>query len=282
MMEQDFLTEEQEFDGTAPTAEEAAKSARDTRKWHLDDGTEVSMSEFIRHQFTKYNKSRKQISEEFGINYRTVYGATVNMTNDAEPATRGRGAINQKILVTPEGDVVTEIDGVIHINNQAVSDEEGQAAKESAEEVDRNQWIREQVEGGRSRADVAAALGLSYGVVYSVTKGIAGASQRHEVEYNGEMISRSEYIRRRFAEGVSKSDIAKELGVDYPVVWSALRTLKSEQEKYNDAVERLAKYADKMEDPEAFNSLIDQLKELKVQEAEDASEEASEDSVYDG
>lgn len=277
--EKDFLGEEMqavEFDGTAPTAEEAAAEAKDTREWRLSDGTVVSKSEFIREQFLKFNKSRKQIAEEFGINYRTVYGATVNLTNDAEPATRGRSAANQKINVTEDSKVVTVIDGVTHVDGVAVSDEE--AATLETIEVDRNEWIREQVMNGRSRGDVAAVLGLSYGVIYSITKDIEGASQRHEIEYNGKVMSRSEYIRTRYAEGASKSEIAKELGVDYPVVWSALKSLKSDAEKYMEAVDRLAKFAEKVEDVETFNSLIAQLKELTIKE--ETAEQSEEEGVY--
>src|SRR5690606_7018153 len=94
--EEQFVQEE-EFDGAAPSQEEAAAVARDTRVWRLDDGTEVSMSEFIRERFVKDNMSRREIAEKFNINYRTVYGATVNMVNDAEPAGRGRAAANHKI-----------------------------------------------------------------------------------------------------------------------------------------------------------------------------------------
>lgn len=273
MSEEQFVQEE-EFDGTAPSQEEAAAAARDTRVWRLDDGTEVSMSEFIRERFVKDNMSRKEIAEKFNINYRTVYGATVNMVNDAEPARRGRATANHKINVTENGDVVTVIEGVTHVNNVAVSDEE--AAELETTEVDRNEWIRQQVESGVSRGEVAKKLGLSYGVVYNVTKDIKGASQRHMIEYQGETMSRSEYIRRRFQEGVSKSEIAKELGVDYPVVWSALKTLKSETEKYQDALKRLEKFAEKMVDPETFNSLLDQMKALEVIEPENEKEEAEE------
>lgn len=265
---EDFLAgEEQEFDGQAPDVSEAAAEAKDNRVWTLEDGTEVSKSEFIRHQFTVYNKSRKEIAEEFGINYRTVYGATVNMVNDAEPASRGRTAANHKITVDGEGNVITVIEGITHVNGEAI---EGEFEGETIE-VSRNEWIREQVEGGKSRGEVAKALGVSYGVVYGLTKDVAGASQRHEVEYKGETVSRSEAIRRMFADGMAKAEIAKELGVDYPVVWSALKALKSEQEKFADAVERLRKFADHVVDPEGFTAALDALLEVefKSEEAEE-------------
>lgn len=272
----DFLGENEEMNVTAPGADEAANEAKDTRVWKLEDGTEVSKSEFIREQFTQNNLSRKDISEQFEINYRTVYGATVNMVNEAEPATRGRSASNAKIAVTADGQVATEIEGVLHLNNIA---HEGSLADIETSDVDRNDWIKEQVEGGTSRGDVAAALGLSYGVVYSLTKEVAGASTRHEVELNGEMVSRSEYIRAKFAEGMTKADIAKELGVDYPVVWSALKSLKSEEDKYAEAIEKVAKFGEQLEDQDAFNTLLDQLKALAFKQ-EEAPVEAEDASVY--
>lgn len=272
--EQEFLSGE-EMNTAAPTAEEAATEAKDTRVWTNEEGQEVSKSEFIREQFTKHNLSRKEISEKFDINYRTVYGATVNMENDAEPASRGRAAANQKINVTADGQVVTVVEDTTHVDNVAVSDEE--AAELETTEVDRNTWIKEQVEAGVSRGDVASKLGLSYGVVYGLTKEIAGASQRHEMEYDGELVSRSEYIRRRHTiDGLSKSEIAKELEVDYPVVWSALKSLKSDEEKYTDAVDKLAKFAEQVEDADTFNALLEQLKGLALKQAEEASDE----SVY--
>lgn len=274
-VEQDFIAQEG-FD-TEVEAPEAAATAKDERVWTLDDGTEVSMSEFVREQFQKHNKSRREISEEFDINYRTVYGATQNMTNDAEPASRGRAASNPKILVTPEGDVVTgnETEGY----KVGEEDYSGDVI-----ETDRNSYIKEQVEAGKSRGDVASALGISYGVVYNLTKGAAGATQRHEVEYNGEMISRSEYIRIRFQEGLTRAEIAKELDVDYPVVWGALKSLKSETDKFQEQIERLEKFADKVDPAHAedFGVLIAQLKEIEVLEADEAKEEATdaEESVY--
>lgn len=275
---EDFVQEE-EMNMAAPTADEAATEAKDTRVFQNDEGQEVSKSEFIREQFTKHNLSRKEISEQFDINYRTVYGATVNMTNDAEPATRGRSASNAKILVTGSGDVVSEIEGTLHINNVAT---EGSLSEIEASEVDRNEWIKDQVENGKSRGDVAAALGLSYGVVYSLTKEVAGASQRHEVELDGQMVSRSEYIRAKYdnGNGLTKAEIAKELGVEYPVVWSALKSLKTEEEKYSEAIDKVAKFADQVEDVETFNSLIEQLRGLEFK-AEEVTEEATEaESVY--
>lgn len=271
-LEHDFLTEEEVVDTTAPGADEAAIEAKDTRVWTLEDGTEVSKSEFVRHQFSVNNLSRKEISEKFDINYRTVYGATVNMVNDAEPTTRGRSAANLKILVT--ADQASVVKG----NAEEGYTVNGEAYEGEVVEVDRNTWIKEQVESGVSRGDVAAALELSYGVVYGLTKEAAGTSQRHEVEYEGKMISRSEYIRILHGQGMTNSEIAKELNVDYPVVWAALKSLKSEQEKFTAAVDRLARFAEHVVDAEAFQEALDLLKATEFKaEDEEATEEVAEE-----
>lgn len=255
-----------EFQEGAPGVEEAAAEAKDTRVWTLDDGTEVSKSEFIRHQFTEHNLSRKEISEKFDINYRTVYGATVNMTNEAEPTTRGRSAAHIRIVVTPDNEVLQG-------NAEEGFTLRGDVYAGETVEVDRNTFIKQQVEAGVSRGALAKELGISYGVIYSITKEVAGASQRHEIEYQGKTISRSEYIRLRFKEGIAKADIAKELNVDYPVVWSALKSLKSNEEKVADAIAALEKKAELFVDESGFKEIVELLKGLEIKP--DESEKAT-------
>lgn len=273
----DFLGEGEVTEtNTEVPAGEATETEKDDRVFEVD-GVAVSKSEFIRHQFTDNNLSRKEISEKFDINYRTVYGATVNMVNEAEPTARGRATTNAKIDVTTDGQVVTEADGVTYVNGEEL--EAGAPVPETTS-VERNTWIKEQVEAGKSRSDIANVLGLSYGVVYGLTKDVAGASQRHEIEYEGEVISRSEYIRKLHAKGMSKGEIAKELGVDYPVVWSALKGLKSEQEKFQDAVKRLEKFAAHTEDEGKFMKALEKLAGTAFKaENEDAPEESTEEPI---
>jgi len=248
----------------------------DKRIWHLADGTECSKSAFIREQFVDLNKSRAEISEEFTIPYRTVYGATVNMVNAAEPTSRGRGAINPKLEVTGEGLAVVTADGKILVNGVELA--EGEEKPETTL-VDRNEWIKQQVEAGMSRGDVAKALNISYGVIYGLTKEAEGTRQKHEIEYQGEIISRNEYIRKRFAEGIEKSAIAKELGVEYSVVWGATKLMKSEAEKYAETIEKLEKFADSVvdADKELFTTIIADLKsiDIKVEVAQSTTDPAA-------
>lgn len=293
-MEENTVVEEvvetvegEEVDTTLPEGAEATA----VEKVFEVDGKEVTKSEFIRHQFLNNNLSRKEISEQFDIEYRTVYGATVNMTNDAAPTSRGRSASQAKIAVTEDNIVVTtqtkdmideatgEVTGegiVVYFNNE--EQPEGTEIPATVE-TDRNAWIKVQVDAGVDRADIAKALGLSYGVIYNITKGQAGTKEKIMMDYEGESVSRSEYIRRKFAAGMSKADIAKELGVEYSVVWSATKAEKTEEEKYQDAVTKLAKFTADVEDAEAFNALLESLKAVTFKVEEEASEEVSEDAV---
>ncbi len=232
--------------------------------WTLVDGTPCSKSAFVREQFLTFNKSRKEISEEFGIPYRTVYGATVNMENEAEPTSRGRGVTFSKIKVTAEGDLVTEKDDVFYVNGEAI---EGEAPE--TEEVDRNEWIKAKVAAGVGRGDVAKMLDLSYGVIYGLTKDLEGVRQKYEVTLeDGTVISRSEYIRQLAAGGMSRADIAKELEVEYSVVWQATKKMKSVEEKFFEAVAALEKFIDQVEEPEALSDIIKTLGAVKVKEEE--------------
>lgn len=239
---------------------------KEKETYELADGSIGSRAAFIREKFINENMSRKEIAETYGFAYRVVYSATVNMVNDAEATTRGRAATNATIKVNAENQLVEvkEIEGapVTFVNGEAVDKtyEESELIEKS-----RNEWIKEQVDAGVSRGDVAKILDLSYGVVYGLTKEAEGTRTAHTVELeDGTTMSRAEYIRKRAAEGVSRGDIAKELGVPYSVVWQATKTEKTAQEKYEDLVKSLEAFAGKMEDKDAFDSAMLVLKELTV------------------
>ena len=245
--------------------------------WYNNAGEEVTMSAFIREKFTEDNLSRKEISEQFGINYRTVYGATVNMTNDAVASARGRSAQNITINVTEDGHVVSTktiegeevyfIDGV-----QIEPNDQDEIIVPATVEVKRNDWIKEQVANGVDRAAVAKALEISYGVVYGLTKAEGSGRVQHTVTVDGKEISRAEYIRQQVAAGVKKSDIAHELGVEYSVVWQACKKDKTDAEKLANAIAALEKFADKVTDAEGFAIVIEQLKGFEIKEVDEAIE----------
>lgn len=244
---------------------------KEKEQYELADGSLGSRAAFIREKFVNENMSRKEIAETYGFNYRVVYSATVNMTNEAEASTRGRSASNAIIKVNAENQVVEvkEIEGaqVTFVNGEA---SDVTYAEEELVDKSRNEWIKEMVDGGMSRGDVAKILDLSYGVVYGLTKEAEGTRTAHTVELeDGTVMPRAEYIRKRAAEGVSRGDIAKELGVPYSVVWQATKTEKTAQEKYEDAVAALENFRDAIDDKDAFESALLVLKELTLTTAEE-------------
>lgn len=270
----------QEFQGAEALAPEhvatgvstdlpVVQEAKEKEVYELADGSMGSRAAFIREKFLVDNMSRKDISEKFGFAYRVVYSATVNLTNEAEAPTRGRTAANVLIQVNADNQLVEvkEIEGapVTFVNGEAV---DVVYAEDELTGKTRNEWIKEQVEAGVSRGDIAKILNLSYGVIYSLTKEAEGTRTAHTVELeDGTVIARSEYIRMRAAEGVSRGDIAKELDVPYSVVWQATKTEKSAQEKYEDVIKSLEAFADKIDDKDAFESAVNVLKDLTVKTA---------------
>jgi len=255
-----------------PTSADGAAVVKDTRDWlHPETGEVLSKSAFIRYQFEHGNKSRKQISEEFDIPYRVVYGATVNMENEAEPTARGRSAVNSKINVTAEGQVVIDIDGIVYVNGVAT-----EVAPETTP-ADRNEWVEQQLTAGVSRGDLAKFLGVAYGTIYSLTKDNESAGRvKHMVTLeDGTEISRGDYIRAKIAEGVKKSDLAKELGVEYSVIWQATKVVKTAGEKFVELIQSLETYATKVNDPATLQACIDALSKLDIVEVVAAEEVAA-------
>lgn len=265
------MEEVKEFEATEM---EGTEEQKDEQVWLNAKGEEVSKSAFIREKFELDNMSRKEISDKFDIPYRTVYGATVNMVNDAEPSSRGRGVVNPKIKVTAEQQVLIEKDGQYLLNGEEITEAEAEALE--VEEVDRNTWIKEQVANGVSRGDVAKALDLSYGVIYGLTKDEEGVRQTHMVTLDdGTEVTRAEYIRQRVAEGAIKAEVAKELGVEYSVVWQATKKNKTEQERFEDAIEALKKFVGKAEPADDFEAVLNALEEIAIPEADEEEEEDS-------
>lgn len=273
----------QELEGTENLNTDAPETVEGNKKvWLNAAGEEVSMSAFIREKFLDENMSRKEISEEYDINYRTVYGATLNLENSAEGTSRGRGASNPKITLTAEGQVyickkVKNEDGStseIHLLDGKECDADVVAGLELTE-TDRNTYVTEQIEAGVSRGDIAEKLDVSYGVVYNLTKDASTGRGKHVVVLeDGTEVPRAEYIRTLAAEGMSKTDIAAKLGVDYSVVWQATKKEKTVQEKFDDAKKNIAKFLEYVEDQKAFQKILDKLDDLVIPEKEEATEEA--------
>lgn len=251
-----------------------AKAEKET--YTLADGSQGSRAAFIREKFQQDNMSRKEIADTYGFAYRVVYSATVNMTNEAEAAGRGRSSVNAVIKVTANNQYVNEVDGKVYVDGELY-----EGAVEDLGELqnaDRNEWIISKAQEGVSRGDIAKMLGMSYGVIYNITKELEGTREKHEVTLeDGTVVSRSEYIRMLYAEGKSRGDIAKELDVPYTVVWQATKVVKSEQEKFADLVESLKGYADKVADPDTFAVILDDLS--KVELVEETEEQPAEETA---
>ena len=251
-----------------------AKAEKET--YTLADGSQGSRAAFIREKFQQDNMSRKEIADTYGFAYRVVYSATVNMTNEAEAAGRGRSSVNAVIKVTANNQYVNEVDGKVYVDGELY-----EGAVEDLGELqnaDRNEWIISKAQEGVSRGDIAKMLGMSYGVIYNITKELEGTREKHEVTLeDGTVVSRSEYIRMLYAGGKSRGDIAKELDVPYTVVWQATKVVKSEQEKFADLIESLKGYADKVADPDTFAVILDDLS--KVELVEETEEQPAEEAA---
>lgn len=251
-----------------------AKAEKET--YTLADGSQGSRAAFIREKFQQDNMSRKEIADTYGFAYRVVYSATVNMTNEAEAAGRGRSSVNAVIKVTENNQYVNEIDGQVYVDGELYEGEVEDLGE--LQNADRNEWIIAKAQEGVSRGDIAKMLGMSYGVIYNITKDLEGTREKHEVTLeDGTIISRSEYIRRLYADGKSRGDIAKELNVPYTVVWQATKVVKTEQEKFADLVESLKGYADKVADPDTFAVILDDLS--KVELLEETEEQPTEEAA---
>ena len=262
-----------EMNAEVPATEAEAKT---NQTYTLKDGSQGSRAAFIREKFLEDNMSRKDIADEFGFPYRVVYSATVNMTNEAEAPQRGRTAANATIKVDENNAVITEVDGKTLVNG-----EEGEPVGE-LKEISRNEWIRQQVEAGVGRGDIAKALNMSYGVIYGITKDQEGTRSRVEIELeDGTKVSRAEYIRMQFSNGVSRGDIAKELNVPYSVVWQATKTEKTAADHFAELIEDIKSFEGKVENADVLAQAIELLNGVIVKTAEEPAEatEGAEDET---
>lgn len=276
----------QEFEGTESLAGEqvqtdtpdVVKEPTEKKTYTMLDGSQGSRNAFIKEQFTVLNKSRKDIAAEFGFEYRVVYSATVNMTNEAEASSRGRSAGNTTIKVNAENQVVEvkeNEDGTktTYVNGE-IADVE--YAEEDLTSMSRNEWIKQQVEAGVSRGDVAKILDISYGVVYGLTKEAEGTRATHMITLeDGTEMPRAEYIRQLFAEGKTRGEIAKELNVEYSVVWQATKTQKTDTDKFAELVEAIAAFEEKVNEKEMFADAVATLRAMQIVEAAPAEDESA-------
>ena len=263
---------EREFESENLSAETAETTETKEKRVFTDsEGNQVSCSAFCREKFVKDNMSRKEISETYGIDYRTVYGACQNLTNDAPAASRGRSSANTQIRTDANGNVLAaDKEGNKFVNGEAAPDAD---PAEFTTMVNRTEWIKAQFEAGKTRAEIATILQVPPGVVYAATKEY-GSSRGHVMITleAGTEVERSKYIKQLYEAGKTRAEIAKELNIAYNIVFQATKEKKSDQEKLDAILASLDKYADKVADKETFTTLLEGLKNIKVVEVAEEAE----------
>lgn len=178
------------------------------QEYVLDNGEATSRAGYIRQEFMK-NRSRKEIAEELGVRYNIVFSATANMFNEQHP--EGGGNRGGAAVMAEHPD--------------------------TGEKKMRRDIMRELYAEGWTRNEIATHFKTAYGTVYSATKDIAppegarnagGGKVMITDPDTGEEVARIDFIRKKFAEGWTRRQIADAAGCDYSVVWMATREEKDE------------------------------------------------------
>ncbi len=185
------------------TVEGTVEETTEEKKYFLDDGTPTSRSQYIRQEFNK-GKSRATIANELGVIYSIVYGATVNMYNEAHPEGGATRATRGATATDPRDNTVKQ----------------------------RKLIMQELFADGWTRNEIATHFECPYGTVFAATKDIDGPKGTRtggrvliKNPETGEQISRSEYCRQEFAKGLTRREIANKLGCDYSAVWTATKDM---------------------------------------------------------
>jgi len=171
--------------------------------YHLEDGTEGSRSAYIRQEFLK-NRPRGDLAKELGVSYAVVYAATANMHNELTDGKPGRGVGRGVIM------------------------EDGRS---------RAEHMREMLQQGKTRGEIAKHFKCPYATVYAATKELLAEGKEGARAHRGKVvitledgssIGRAEHIRALHAAGKSRREIADKLDCDYAVVWAATKKPHSE------------------------------------------------------
>lgn len=114
----------------------------------------------------------------------------------------------------------------------------------ATEPIPRQEYIRKRFEAGAHRREITTELGVVYQIVFAATKGMFNAHHTpgkrggrsslmivvdDETGEETEM-PRTEYIRREYERGRERSDIAKELGISYGLVYAATKDVERDEE----------------------------------------------------
>lgn len=197
------------------------------KNYKLDNGQACSRAAYIKQEFLK-GRSRGDIAKELEVAYYVVYSATVNMYNEAHPQGGSNTGFKAEVISVTEG------------TREFVKDPANFNGTEVLVEINRADYIRELMESGKTRNEIADILDVAYATVYAATKGMAGTGSpivkvmiKHPE--TGAEISRADYIRELFAQGKTRREIAviitkmtDEL-CDYSTVWAATKPAKNKE-----------------------------------------------------
>ncbi len=173
---------------------------------------------------------------------------------------------------------------------------EAPATKATAAPTGKRALYQQEYKAGKSRAQIAKEQNTTYQNVYAATKdmenngtgggnadGSGGFRPRVFVEVEddkGETVQmpRSEYIRKQYEAGVSRGEIAKELGVAFQIVYAATKNMPKPDAKADEGDEleeddEAVDTEDILEDEEDE----DDGDELEDEEEEEDDEEEDED-----
>lgn len=173
--------------------------------YNLPDGSQVSRAEYARYLFKTENKSRDDIAKELKVPYSTIYSATANMENEFHKAGKPGG---------PSRRFVEMQDGT---------------------RMGRSEYVRMRIKEGATRGEIAKELDTSYSAVWAASKGMeeltsngpGGKIMIMDPE-TGKQVPRVDFIRTRYAEGMTRREIADLLKCDYAIVWATTHVPKTE------------------------------------------------------
>jgi predicted transcriptional regulator len=117
---------------------------------------------------------------------------------------------------------------------QASTQADGGGVAVAEKKPSRAAQMREMFKAGKTRAEVAKEMGVTYQTVFAATRGVeqeggsSGTSvgrQKIMITHptTGEEVARIDYIREAFEAGKTRGDIAKELNTTYQVVYQATK-----------------------------------------------------------
>lgn len=156
-----------------------------------------------------------------------------NATLDRNPNVDGEDFLSQALKTGETADVETEDESLMANASNTPVIPLNQRAQDSQFKAE----CRELLNQGLSRPEIAKRLNVKYQLVYAATKDMkpgnsgtysdgtprTGGRVTIKDPVTGEQMNRADYIKREFAKGRKRVDIAKELDVAYQIVFQATK-----------------------------------------------------------